>query len=228
LNLPTDALAKFQEICMTKLRCPTNTLRYTKRFQGSPLPMESRGEQPFTLSYLTPAFFQLHPSGSFSILNRVEVVGNSEPVALPAGYRPRVDRIGPFPSSKAFTFEGARYYDPAISGFDYTTVTNAAGLSGSPQGNFASRGTAFMGQGEPYTRESTRPSKLFKQASLRHSNRTNVGMFDGHVEQLDNVKSADPSYFLPSRSIIKSPAETWHFTVGPAESRLRKPGALIN
>jgi prepilin-type N-terminal cleavage/methylation domain-containing protein len=70
MNFPTTQLEKFQEICMTKMRCPSNTLRYTRRFSGSPLPIEATGEQPFTLSYLTPAFFQLYRAGTSNIGGR--------------------------------------------------------------------------------------------------------------------------------------------------------------
>ncbi len=228
LNLPTDALAKFQEICMTKLRCPSNSLRYSSRFSGSRLPMEQRGEFPITLSYLTPAFFQLYPSGVIFINGqRVEQASNNEAIALPSGYIPRLDRVGPFPSKKAFAFEGARYYNGA-AGFDYTTITNAAGLAGSPQGNFSSRGPAFAGSGEPYARESAKPSALLKQVSLRHAERMNAAMFDGHVERLDNVQSADPTYFVPSRSKLVSPSQTWYYAIGPADSKLRKPNTLID
>ena len=43
---------------------------------------------------------------------------------------------------------------------------------GTPQGNFLSRGSAFMGSGENYVRESNRgykPSDMLKRISLRHS-----------------------------------------------------------
>ena len=57
--------------------------------------------------------------------------------------------------------------------------------------------------------------------------RTNVGMFDGHVEALDNVKSADPSYFCPTGSKVVAPSAIWHYYVGPANSPLRQAGAII-
>jgi len=229
LNLPDDALAKFQEICMTRLRCPSNAVRYTSRFSGPALPMEARGEFPITLSYLTPAFFQLYPAGVVFVNGvRVEQAGNSEAIALPRGYIPRLDRVGPFPSRKAFAFEGARYFNGVGKGFDYSTVTNAAGISGSPQGNFSSRGPAFIGGGEPYLREGTKPSATFKQVSLRHAEKMNAAMFDGHVERLDNAKSADPTYFVPSQSRLTSPGSTWFFNLGPKDSPLMKANAIID
>jgi prepilin-type processing-associated H-X9-DG protein len=109
-------------------------------------------------------------------------------------------------------------------------VTNATGLSGNPQGNFLSRGSAFMGSGEYYQRDSKngyKPTDTLKRISLRHDERMNAAMFDGHVESLDNIKSADPSYYAPSRSKIASPWATWNFFMGPSDSPYKKPDALI-
>lgn len=231
LNLPTDNLAKFQEICMTKLRCPSNRVRYTRRYSGAPLPIESTGEQPLTLSYLTPAYFQMYPTGVMHVGGRsVESVPSSEAISLPRGYSPRSHLIGDFPDRKAFVFEGARYYDPAITGFDYSTDTNGTGLIGTPQGNFLSRGSAFFGSGENYLRDASggyRPTVILKQISLRHSERMNAGMFDGHVQAFDNAASANPALYVPSRSILKTPTLTWHYYLGEANSPLRQPNAVV-
>jgi prepilin-type processing-associated H-X9-DG protein len=218
---------------MTKLRCPSNRVRYTRRFNGNPLQIELKGEQPFTLSYLTPAYLQLYPSAITNLNGRpVENCPSGEPVSLPSGYSPKVDSVGPFPSRKIFAFEGARYYDPSISGFDYSTVTNGSGLSGSPQGNFLSRGSAFIGSGENYLREPNRPggkpSTILKQISLRHGERMNAGMFDGHVELLDNLQSADPSYYAPSRSKLQFPWQCWYYYIGPSDNNpYKQMNALI-
>jgi len=231
LNLPTTQLQKFQEICMTKLRCPSNTVRYTRRFSGSALPIEATGEQPFTLSYLTPAYFQMYASGITSINGRtVESIPVPEPIALPRGYSPRIDLIGTVASKKMMVFEGARYFDPAYNGFDYSTVSNGTGLAGTPQGNFLSRGNAFTGSGENYLRDAARgykPSDILKKISLRHSERMNGAMFDGHVEALNNVQSSDPSYYAPSRSTLVRPSATWFFFLGPFTSPLKQPNAVI-
>lgn len=230
LGFPTDALAKFEAICMTKLRCPSNIVRYTKRFNGPMLPMESKGQQPFTLSYMTPAYFQLYPTGMTVINGRpVESLPANEPISLPRGYMPRTDLIGPFPSKKIFAFEGARYWDPAINGFDYSTGANGTGLVGTPQGNFLSRGNAYKGSGENYARNANgSPTTILRQISLRHGDRMSAAMFDGHVESLNNVQSADPTYYTPSGSRLKTPTQTWYSTVGPANSPLRIPLAIID
>ncbi len=232
MGFSTDQLGKFEQICMTKLRCPSNRLRYIKRYQGPPLQIELKGEQPFTLSYMTPAYFQHYPTGVTQVGGRpVEWLPSGEAVQLSRGYVPRIDAVGPFPHRKIFSFEGARYYDASIKGFDYSTVTNGSGLSGSPQGNFLSRGSAFLGSGEYYLRESSRPggrpSAILKQISLRHDERMNAGMFDGHVEALDNVASANPSYYAPTRSKLQFPWQSWYFYIGPTDSPYRQMNAEI-
>lgn len=232
LNFPVERLEKFQEICMSKLKCPTNRVRYALRFSGPTLPIEAQGEQPYTLSYLTPAYFQLYPTGTTAGPGQTyeTMPSSGEPIALPRGHRPRSDLVGTNAAKKAMVFEGARYWNSSINGFDYSTVTNGTGLTGTPQGNFLSRGTAFLGSGENYLRDPQRgykPSAVFKSISLRHGERTNVGMFDGHVEALDNVKSADPSYFCPTGSKVVAPSAIWHYYVGPANSPLRQAGAII-
>ncbi len=232
MSFPVTQLEKFQEICMTKLRCPSNRARYVLHFSGPALPIESQGEQPYTLSYMTPAYFQMYPPNSPAGAGQTyeTMPASGEPITLPRGYRPRSDLVGTSPSKKAVVFEGARYWNAQANGFDYSTVTNGTGLVGTPQGNFVSRGTAFIGSGENYTRDSThgyKPGAIFKAISLRHSERTNTGMFDGHVESLDNVKSADPSYFCPSGSKLISPTLSWFYFVGPTNSPLRLPNAVI-
>jgi len=229
MGFPTDHLEKFQEICMTKFRCPSNAERYTRRFTGPSLPMEARGEQPITLSYLTPAYFQMYPSGVSRVGGRlVESSPVGEPIVLPRGYAPRIDKIGVLASKKIMSFEGARYWDPTINGFDYSTVTNGAGLAGTPQGNFLSRGSAFRGSGENYLRDpGSRPSDILKRTSLRHSELMNAAMFDGHVESLNNVQSADPSYYAPSRSRVQTPIALWYYIIGPADSPYRRGNAVI-
>jgi prepilin-type N-terminal cleavage/methylation domain-containing protein/prepilin-type processing-associated H-X9-DG protein len=230
MGFPTDWLAKFQEICMNKLRCPDNRERYSLHFQGPALPMEP-GDLPYTLSYMTPAYFQMYPTGVTSVNGRsVEALPANEPITLPAGYMPRSDLVGFFPAKKAMVFEGARYWNTSINGWDFSTVTNSPGLIGTPQGNFTSRGSAFMGSGENYLRDPTRgyqASDLLQRISLRHTKKMNAGMLDGHVEALDNVKSADPEYYAPSRSKMHFPSASWWYYLGPANSPMRQTNGVV-
>ncbi|MFT3684220.1 MAG: prepilin-type N-terminal cleavage/methylation domain-containing protein [Phycisphaerales bacterium] len=231
LNLPIDPLLKFQQICQTSFRCPSNTVKYTAQYSGPQLPMVAAGQMPYTLSYLTPAYFQMYHSSITSRDGRtVESQPAGEPVEITRGYLPRIDRVGVSPSKKVFAFEGARYFDPGINGFDFSTGTNGSGLIGTPQGNFLSRGNAFMGSGENYVREgpgNKTASAILKKISLRHSQKMNAGMFDGHVEALDNTDSADPSLYAPSGSIMRTPTQTWYYYVGPPTSPLRTLNAVL-
>lgn len=230
LGFAQDRLERFQQICMTGFRCPSNTVRYKQRFAGPSLPIESTGQQPFTLSYMTPAYFQMYPTGVFNVGGKqVEALPGGEPVSLPNGYQPRLDRIGTVPAKKIFAFEGARYWYPTINGFDYSTGANTTGLAGTPQGNFTSRGNSFMGSGESYTRiGNTKPSPILKATSLRHADNMNAGMHDGHAEPLNNVKSADPSLYLPTRSRLRNPTASWWFHLGPSDSPYRISDAVID
>jgi prepilin-type N-terminal cleavage/methylation domain-containing protein/prepilin-type processing-associated H-X9-DG protein len=235
MGFPTDQAGKFQVICTNKFRCPENVVHYTRRYPGGggpALPMEP--EMPTTLSYLTPAFFQFYPTGFTLPGHSVETLPTGNPITLPTGYGPRIDLVGTLTSKKCFSFEGARYWDPTLNagqgGFDFSTGTNGTGLIGTPQGNFLSRGSAFQGSGENYLRtlaDGYKPSPILKQISLRHADRMNAAMFDGHVEVLDNVKSADPQYFAPTRSKMVTPTASWWYYLGPTTSPYRQNNALL-
>ena len=229
MGFSDDRLQKFMQICETALKCPNNTLRYAQRFAGPALPANPNGGgEPTVLSYMTPAYFQMYPTNITSIAGRsVESLPAGEPVNYGKGYAPRVDRVGTQLSKKIMIFEGARYYHPPINGYDYSTVTNGAGLSGSPQGNFLSRGSAFFGSGENYVRFNKEPSGDLLRNSLRHNKRMNAGMFDGSVAQMDNVESANPAYYLPSGSVLVRPGDSWWNLLGPTDSPLRVPNARI-
>lgn len=214
MSLPTDRLERFQEICMTKLRCPENDERYGRKYAGpGNLPMVQRtGQQPFTLSYLTPAFVHMRDAGpgytkpnDGEYLRRYSGLGFS----LPDGYEPRATRLAKTPADKALLFEGARYWDSGRRVFDYSTVTNSSGLNGSPQGNFSSRTPAVrQGSGEvPYFDIRGNVTDLFKRVGLRHSrnSRMQVGFLDGHVELISARRTTDPALYLPTGSLITHP-----------------------
>ncbi len=87
-----------------------------------------------------------------------------------------------------------------------------------------------MGSGENYLRDAARgykPSDLLKRISLRHNERMNAGMFDGHVEALDNAKSADPSLYAPTKTKLISASSSWWYYLGPATSPMRQNGAFL-
>ena len=225
LNFPAGAtepvrLLKFQEILMTKLRCPENEFRYFRLFMGSPLPMTigPGGQQPYITSYMTPALFHLLPIQSVPAgqESRWEVepytgTGASraatEAVALPTSYAPMVTKVGNA-ARKIYAFEGARYLDATYgpTALDYSTVPDGKGLVGTPQGNFTSRGPTFTGgAGEPYTRDAQdKPTQIYKLVGLRHRNQMNVAFFDGHVETLSDRDVSKLEYFVPKGSRVQN------------------------
>lgn len=212
MGFPINRLEKFERICMTDLRCPSNTTRYTELFQGDELPNFPRGgEQPYTLSYMTPAYLHHLPTGTnvsnVPWRNALQVLPGNEAIRLPAGWRMRADTIV-FPSQKLYAFEGARYWYNRIDGFDYSTGTFSSGLVGSPQGNFTSRGPAFSGGGEaPIRTRQTNwgPTDLFEQISLRHNSTMTSLYFDGHVETLDAEEASAPNLYVPADSTVYFP-----------------------
>jgi len=214
-ELPGDRLEKYQEICMTKMRCPENKERYGTQFTGPKLPMfEKYGEHPYILSYITPAYFHLIPNPGGSSSNPpFEYAPTSSSVSLPNSYRPQAQRVGKLLSEKVLLFEGGRYYDGPENGFDYTTLTNTTGITGNPQGNFSSIGPAFSnGGGEIayYDKDAgggLRPTDLFLKVGLRHNKRMQVGFFDGHAAPLSAEEAADVSYYVPGGSEIPSASQ---------------------
>src|SRR5205823_4354334 len=92
-------------------------------------------------------------------------------------------------------------------GLDYSTVTSTSGLRGSPQGNFTSRGPAFLNYlGEPYDRDTQDlPMPVYKAVGLRHHDKMNVAFFDGHVVPLDDRGVSRLQYFVPRGSRVENP-----------------------
>lgn len=217
-------LARFEEVCMTALRCPENDLRYGGKFQGPELPMwRTERKHPYVLSYILTAYFHLYPNGAYP---GSQYTNTSDPLDLPAGqainlppgYKPQIERAGT-PARKAYAFEGARYFDPRRGDtyFDYTTTIVTSGIVGSPQGNMASRGPAFWepntnGEVSPFAHADARGgliSPLFKLTSLRHRNRMNMAYLDGHVEALGFRDTLDPALYAPTGSTIVNRGKLW-------------------
>lgn len=197
-------LMKLRNILMTDVRCPNNTFRYSALYSGSSLPGLTGGEHPYVTSYMTPAFFHILPN-SFNG-GQWEVYPGGEAIRPASNYTPRLSRIGT-PGQKVYVFEGARYLDTRYGELwlDYSTGTNTSGLVGTPQGNFTSRGPAFVGSsGEPYQRDGIGPTQLYKLVSLRHRLRMNIAFFDGHVQLLNDRQASRLQFFAPSKFVVES------------------------
>jgi type II secretory pathway pseudopilin PulG len=199
-------LQKFQDIMELRLKCPENDAKYGLLFSGSKLPS---GQNPHIMSYMFCSFFGYVPASAASAKSLGEDTGSTDFFILPSDYLPKMSKIGNS-AKKIYVFEGARYWD-TTNVFDYTTEMVTAGLSGSPQGNFHSRGPGtYGGSGEPYTFTtltvgapgSSVPAAQFKQASLRHSGKMLAVFYDSHVEAMTVAQAADPQLWAPKNSRI--------------------------
>jgi prepilin-type N-terminal cleavage/methylation domain-containing protein len=198
-------LQKYQDIMELKLKCPENDTRYGILYSGAKLP----NGNPHIMSYAYASYFGFVPSGYDS--GQYMVQDDTSVFILPPDYFPKMSKIGNS-SRKIYAFEGARYWDDQ-NVFDYSTPLTTPGLSGSPQGNFHSRGPGVAnGSGEPYSfsRLNTAaplqsvPAPQFKQASLRHNGKMLAVFYDSHVELMTFGQAADPEYWAPKNSKIAS------------------------
>lgn len=219
--LPGKQLDKYREICMTKMRCPENDTRYGLAFRSDKVDPRDGEEHPFILSYLTSPLIHLRSRVNIRFPSPDwEEDGFGDPVRVPRNYRQKVSQVGDVLAEKIFLFEGGKYWDSGVRLFDYTTVTNASGLSGSPQGNFYARGPGIKvggnggGGGEiPYftgsVTEGYTVSELYEEVGLRHNGRMNAAFFDGHAEGLTAERAADIKYYAPKDSTVNNPFDLW-------------------
>lgn len=238
LNLPEDRLLKFQELCMTKLRCPENEERYGTRWKGPALPMtQQTGQHPFILNYLTSIFIHLRSPNGGGTSDAEHILSGPEAILLPDGYKPRLANVGNSLSDKVLLYEGGKYWDKRKEWFDYSTVTNASGLTGGVIGNFANRGPAVRSRSQTdgeipaYYGTGGVPTDLFKRTGLRHTNnsRMTLGFLDGHVELMEAHKTAAPELYFPSGSIVRDSSALTAVQLHAlrTSARLYKPGDVI-
>lgn len=214
MNWSTDRLQKYDQMCDNELRCPENILRYKLLFSGPRTPgtLASR-EEPFVLSYITPGYFHVYRAGTPGALGTWSLP-NNEPINLIRGYAPRADRVGDG-ALKVLSYEGARYWLGTGLDFDYSTGTTSSGFSGSPQGNFSSRGPGVLqgsGEASPYLFQlggGAVINEAFRATSLRHSERMNAVYFDGHVESMKPEELVDIRKWVPTRTTIVNPTAIW-------------------
>jgi prepilin-type N-terminal cleavage/methylation domain-containing protein/prepilin-type processing-associated H-X9-DG protein len=134
---------------------------------------------------------------------------------LPGGYAPKVNKIGP-PSTKIYIADGGKYSNPS-SQPNYDLTYNGADIGGafSDYGAYAEYSTALnreaaSGNIETYDPGSTDP----RVCGCRHGNQSpfgktnsyefNAGFYDGHVETLGDLQGADPAFWAPTGTTIKT------------------------
>jgi len=219
LSLPADRLQRYDAMCNTDLRCPSNIERYALHWTGPEIPrVEAGGEHPYVFSYMTTPYIHSYGSGFDNTPMDVVKIPAGEGIDMPRGYAPMMQRIGQ-PSMKTLAFDGAMYWKSSVNGFDYVTEAVSDGFGGFVQGNFVSRGPmmadAFSsGETQMYAVVNTdrrgqggELSRLqrFDDHFLRHGDAMNQSKFDGSVESVSgDAELMDPARYLPSGSRIDS------------------------
>lgn len=152
-------------------------------------------------SFLMPSAWQLTGgTTSFPPADNRAPVGQSDQakncVELPAGYRPRIDRVGQGSSKVAIA---DAYLDIIESA---APVKIDVGIFTTPTdrnfGAFCSEG-AVRRDSKAYGE-----GALNQRLSFRHNNRMNAVFWDGHGDTLDNDSSRNPSLWYPTGSTYKN------------------------
>jgi prepilin-type N-terminal cleavage/methylation domain-containing protein/prepilin-type processing-associated H-X9-DG protein len=187
-------------------RCPENSIL------SYPYPPSAGWKTDTMVSYNTALLFLVQrprdPSGTGTNGFSTPPVSN---IGLPASYNVKLSKVGGA-AGKIYVADGGRFVDPT-SGPDYDTAT-----FGSYGGAFADQGawSAYSrswarGAGNAATRSAfTRDLRIFayrhgtqKQfATASDSYKANFGFFDGHVDLLGDMQSANPAYWMPKGTIV--------------------------
>ncbi len=147
------------------------------------------------ISYLSPSAFHYFPQGTPEVQRKyqgltLQNVTIGTPVAVRAGYRPRIDQVGTQASNKIIVGDGTRYVaDSRILDFDPDPYPRFYGSFTDPGPIF--RNSAAYGRDRfPGTGENWK-------LSFRHSGTMNAAYFDGHASNLKTTqawKDATPWY----------------------------------
>lgn len=191
--------------------------------------LNDNGKSLRGVSHLMPARFQLFggPAGDGGISNSVGIYAQLLDVfEPPSGYRPRLESIGNL-SIKVAVADGFRFIS-VTNNPPMDTDTSYKGGSSSGLGNWGSfldrspvdaTSTAWGKSGGSGARDTASAGSNLGAGlpfSYRHSNRLNVGFFDGHTTAMDRRESLNPIYWTPSRSIFiaKNRVDTDSFNFG--------------
>lgn len=203
--LTTDRVARYTQLVNhPAFRCSENDILATE-YTGPGAPKNLNLGTTLTLSYNTASVFQ-YENGTGDVSRFLDPTW----VTMP-GYRPKLSLVGN-PSSKIYIADGARW----SSGPDAPSVElGYLGSGSSLGGHFADYGPWARNTGatgDSYTRSYAKPNGIIY--AMRHGSRTpnsklkiyrfNAAFFDGHVETMDGLTSANPALWVPSGAFIKS------------------------
>lgn len=127
----------------------------------------------------------------------------------PPGYAPKITKVGQG-ASKIYIADGARYSNA------FTAPDISLSASGAGGGSFADVGGTFLAGSNTYDRSNApgntprgsvdarfywaRHGASAKARGKADSFRLNVGFYDGHVETMGDLESANPAYWMPKGS----------------------------
>lgn len=216
-DLSQDRTQRFAQI-LNRYRCPSNTVPVTPIPTVGDMPQTEVDRAGNTIpapSYIMPAAFQYvgGMASEFptppSATNKVPYyrVDNTD-AEVPTAYSPRLSRVGN-PSKKVGGADGT----PQINTVGPTVVLEIGGPSLDPLSSDTSTATKYGAFADPgplskNSRCYKTPGAADNQTEVptftyRHDSRINVGFFDGHAEDIDFKTSHDPTYWYPSRTVLK-------------------------
>ena len=176
-------------------RCPSNEI-LAAPFGSSPIPV---GIMPSYM--LSTNFFLLNastPGGS------VGTTKGSAGLTAPPGYVPKINRVGG-ESRKIFIADGARFSNAnTFPDVNLNLVSSGGGAFGDI-GGFTdgsncwdrSHATGNTPRGPVDARIYAYRHGVRYQNGATDSYRLNVGFFDGHVENMGDLESSNPDFWLP-------------------------------
>lgn len=124
--------------------------------------------------------------------------GFASPATTPAGFTPRIDRVGTQLSNKILAADGTRFWAEDLRVLDFDPDPDPRFY-----GSFTDPGPIFN-DSAAYSREASRSANgTNHKLSMRHNGTMNAGFFDGSVR---NIKAIDAytrvDYWYPSGSIF--------------------------
>lgn len=179
--------------------CPSTSVYNDTTFGGAPDAADFdaiQSTQPFKqVSHLSPAAFHYFASQADAVARGYKATANqsspttlkygfADPVTPPAGYLPRLDRIGAQASNKILVADGTRYL-PSDLRLDFDIAPNPSIYGSFLESSPIFHASTAWGRASPSTGKQV-------PLSFRHGNKKdtmNVAYFDGHGGNLTNKQA---------------------------------------
>lgn len=189
-------------------RCPENDI-IAPKYGSAPLvyPLPN-GEGPL-ISYNTSLPFLVQARGMFG----VTTLDNKNWYEIPSSYNVKLSKVGQG-STKIYIADGARFSSTTELPDSDVTYNATMGGAFSDQGAFSMhsrswpRGKANGAAGQYDPRIFAYRHGIRQQNKSSDSYKANFGFFDGHVDLLGDLQSANPDYWLPKGTRFTSSQKT--------------------